>query len=105
MAHREEQTEAFWEDPPLPEQFPDPHAEGSDETIQGEVGGTSTSVNTEESTREYPQQSSPNLLLMLRSAESWRRPLGGDGAQGRTATPDLLGEAQRVDMVSGTETL
>lgn len=100
MADREEQTEAFWEDLPLPDQFPKPHTEASHETSQGDVEGTST--NTEGSLKERPQPSSPNLLLMLKAAESWRTPHAQDREQGHTAVPHLVGEAQRGDMVSSS---
>lgn len=86
MVDREQQTEAFWEDLPLPDQFPEPHTEAS----QGRVGGT------EESIKAHPQQCSPNLLLMLKAAESWRTPLARDRDQS---------EAHRARMVSGMETL
>lgn len=105
MADREEHTGAFWEGLPLPDQFPEPHNEGSDEPNQGKVGGTLASVTTEGRSKDHPQQCSPNLLLMLKAVESWRMPHARDREQGHMAAPDLLGEAQRADMVSGMETL
>lgn len=99
MADREQQTEALWEDLPLPDQFPEPHTQASDETNEGRVGGT------EESIKAHPQQCSPNLLLMLKAAEGWRTPHARDGEQGHTAAPHLPGEAHRAHMVSGMETL
>lgn len=100
MAAREEQPEAFWEDLPLPDQFPEPYTEGSHETNQRGAGGTSASANAEESIKEPPQPCSPNLLLMLKAAESWRTPHARDRGQ-----DPRVGEAQRADMVSGMETL
>lgn len=101
MADREEQAEALWEDLPLPDRFPEPHAEGSDGTGQGEVEGPST--NTEESPKAPPQQSSPNLLRMLKAAESWKAPHARDREQGHAAAaPDLVAEAQRADLVSSS---
>lgn len=105
MADREEQTEASWQDLPLPDQFPQPHTEGSDEAHQEKAGGTSTSVNTEERIEEQPQQCSPNLLLMLKAAQGWRSSHARDREQDHAAAPDLAGEAQRAHMVSGKETL
>lgn len=93
MADREEQTEASWEDLPLPDQFPEPHTEG-------EVEDPST--NTEESLQVHPQQSSPNLLLMLKAAESWKTPHARDREPGHAAAPDLVAEAQRADLVSSS---
>lgn len=102
MADRKEQTDASWKDLPLPDQFPEPHTEGCDGPQWGTLGGTSTSENTEESAKNHPHQCSPNLLLMLKAAESWRMPPGRDREREETARPELLGEAQRTDMVSET---
>lgn len=100
MADREEQAEAFWENLPLPDQFPEPHAEGSDETSPGDVEGPST--NTEESLKAHPQLSSPNLLMMLKAAEGWKAPHARDREQGHAAAPDRVAEAQRADLVSSS---
>lgn len=104
MADREEQPEAFWEDLPLPDRFPDPHTEGRDDTHQGNVEGT-LSRSTEKCMKDQAQQCSPNLLLMLKAAESWRTPHARDRDQGHTAAPHLVPEARRAGMVSGMETL
>lgn len=100
MATREKQPEDFWGDLPLPNQFPDPYTEGSDETKQGNAGATLASVNAEESIKEHPQPCSPNLLRMLKAAESWRTPYTHDRGQDHR-----VGEAQRANMVSGMEAL
>lgn len=102
MADRRQQTDASWKDLPLPDQFPEPHTEGCDGPHWGKLGGTSTSKNTEQSAKNHPHECSPNLLLMLKAAESWRMPHGRDREREETARPELLGEAQRTDMVSET---
>lgn len=91
MADRKEQTKASWEDMQLPDQFPEPHTEGGRERLQGRVGGAA------ESDGDHLRHPSPNLLLMLKAAQSWRTPQG----RGETAGPQPVGEAQRTDMVSG----
>lgn len=102
MAFRKEQAEASWKDLPLPDRFPEPHAERSDVADQGDLGGTLTAKNTEERTEDHPQHCGPNLLLMLKAAESWRMPHGRDRERQETAGP--MGEAQKTDMVSETGT-
>lgn len=101
MADREDQVEASWDELPLPDQFPEPHTEGSNGARLGEVGGSPTTGDAGGRPRDHPPPLSPNLLQMLKAAEGRRTHHGRDGEVGEAAGAELAGEAQRTDMVSG----
>lgn len=99
MAEEKDQTGASWEDLPLPDEFPEPHTE--DRTAADEVArdGAFTTTITGESTKVQSEQCSPNLLEMLKAAESRWAPRD----KNRTSEPvteELVAEAQKTDMVS-----
>lgn len=99
MAEEKDQTGASWEDRPLPDEYPEPHMEDTAE-LNGEAG-EDASAATEESAKDQSVKCSPNLLLMLKAAESRWTPQGrdSDGAEA-SETAELVAEALKTDMVS-----
>ncbi|XP_068579020.1 S-adenosylhomocysteine hydrolase-like protein 1 isoform X2 [Cebidichthys violaceus] len=85
MAEERDQTGASWEDMPLPDEYPEPHV----------VNG----MAEEENTKHQSVKCSPNLLQMLKAAESRRTPQGRDrdGAE-VSGTEELVTEALKTDM-------
>ncbi len=92
MAEEKDLTGDSWEDRPLPDEYPEPHIEDRAE-LNGEAG--------EESTKDQSVKCSPNLLQMLKAAESRWTPQGHDkdGAEA-SETGGLVTEALKTDMVS-----
>lgn len=92
---------ATWDDLPLPVDYPEPHMEDR-EKLSGEaaVGGEASGTR-EESTKDQGAKCSPNLLEMLKAAES-RCAAQGQGRDGAEAseTGEMVTEALKTDMVS-----
>lgn len=105
MAEDRDQKGAPWEDLPLPDYYPEPHIEDG-AVVNGDAEGDAPGT-TEESTKDQALKCSPNLMQMLKAAESRWTPQGrdGDGAEA-SGTEELVTEAMKTDMVSkGTATL
>lgn len=88
MAEEKEQTGASWEDLPLPDDYPEPHMEDK-AVLNGEAEGDKDQV----------VKCSPNLLQMLKAAESRWTPQDRDRA-GVSGTGEPVTEALKTDMVS-----
>ncbi|TNN70860.1 Adenosylhomocysteinase 3 [Liparis tanakae] len=90
MAENMEQTEACWQDMPLPDEYPEPHV------VNGKA--------EEECTNHQSVKCSPNVLQMLKAAESRRSSQGRDGdgwpVPEESGTGALVTEALKTDMVS-----
>ncbi|KAK9516840.1 hypothetical protein VZT92_024750 [Zoarces viviparus] len=85
MAEERDPTEASWEDMPLPDEYPEPNL------------GNGTAE--EENTKHQSVKCSPNLLQMLKAAESRRTPPGpGRDGAGVSGTGELVAEALKTDM-------
>ncbi|XP_069018583.1 S-adenosylhomocysteine hydrolase-like protein 1 isoform X1 [Embiotoca jacksoni] len=99
MAEEKQQTGASWEILALPDEYPEPHQEDRAE-ISGEAG-EDVCAAPEASTKDQPVKGSPNLLQMLKAAESRWTPQGldRDGAEtSETGTGELIAEALKTDM-------
>lgn len=97
MAEAEDQTGASLDDTPLPDEYPEPHAE--DKAMVNEVAEREAS----ETAANQSEKGSPNLLEMLKAAENRWTPQGRyrDGLQeSQSETGEPVVEAQRTDMVS-----
>lgn len=90
MAEEKEKTRASCEDLTLPDEYPPPHTE-----LDGAA--------TEENSKDQEVKCSPNVLQMLKAAESRCTPQGQD-KEGEEVTEDgkgeLITEALKTDMVS-----
>ncbi|XP_069557938.1 S-adenosylhomocysteine hydrolase-like protein 1 isoform X1 [Brachyistius frenatus] len=99
MAEEKQHTGASWEILALPDEYPEPHQEDRAE-ISGEAG-EDVCAAPEASTKDQPVKGSPNLLQMLKAAESRWTPQGPgrDGAETSEAgTGELIAEALKTDM-------
>lgn len=99
MAEEKDQPGATFDDQPLPDVYPEPHTENS-AVLNGEAEEDTSAVTTEESTKE---KSSPNLLEMLKAAESRRALQDQDMAKAEpseTETEEMVTEGRKTDMVS-----
>lgn len=88
------------DDLPLPDEFPPPHSEDGGEP-DGEAG-VDTSPNAEVNSDSQSPTLSPNLLKMLKAAESRWTPQSGEGAGGEasdTAAGEPAPEAPKTDLV------
>lgn len=94
MAEKKEQTGASWENLPLPDEYPEPHQD--DKAV---LNGDSPANTTGESTEDRSEKGSPDVLQMLKAAESKWTPHAQD-TDGPEASRELVAEAQRTDMVS-----
>lgn len=94
MAEQREQLGASWEDLPLPYQYPVPHGEDK-ARLNGVKEQGPSAATTEENGNGQTAKCSPNLLQMLKAAES-RRPSQDRDRDGS----ESVAEAQRTDMVS-----
>lgn len=101
MAEDKNQTGASWEDLPLPDEYPEPHMEEGRVGMNEEAEEDASVTTTGESTKDQFEKCSPNLLQMLKAAESRWTPQGRDrdGAE-VSETGELVAEARRTDMVS-----
>uniref|UniRef100_A0A3Q1BV14 S-adenosyl-L-homocysteine hydrolase NAD binding domain-containing protein n=1 Tax=Amphiprion ocellaris TaxID=80972 RepID=A0A3Q1BV14_AMPOC len=99
MAEEKTQTGGSWEDLSQPDDSPEPHVEDRDE-LNGEPG-EDESTAAEENTKDQQDKSSPDLLQMLKAAESRWTPQDqdGDGPEApRAGTDELVTEALKTDM-------
>lgn len=94
MTEEKEQTGASWENLPLPDEYPEPHQD--DKAV---LNGDSPVNTAGENTRDRSEKGSPDLLQMLKAAESRWTPHARD-RDGPEASRELVAEAQRTDMVS-----
>lgn len=97
MTEEKQQTRASWEDLTLPDEYPQPHTE-----LNGKAG-QDVAAATKERSKDPAVKCSPNLLQMLKAAESRWTPQGQDreGAEVTEAgTGELVTEALKTDMVS-----
>ncbi|TMS05169.1 Putative adenosylhomocysteinase 3 [Larimichthys crocea] len=97
MAEEKDQPGATFDDQPLPDVYPEPHTENS-AVLNGEAEEDTSAVTTEESTKE---KSSPNLLEMLKAAESRRALQDQDMAKAEpseTETEEMVTEGRKTDM-------
>lgn len=101
MAEEKNQTGASWEDLPLPDEYPEPHMEEGRAGMNEEAEEDASVTTTGESTKDQSEKCSPNLLQMLKAAESRWTPQGRDrdGTEA-SETVELVAEARRADMVS-----
>lgn len=100
MAEEKDQTGASL-DLPLPDEYPEPHAEDT-AGLNGGMVEDAPAATTEESPKDQSAKCSPKLLQMLKAAESRWTPLGQD-RDGEEASEseagELVAEARRTDMV------
>lgn len=92
MDKDQEQTGASLEDLPLPDDLPEPHTEDRSELNEGKEEGASQSMKC-----------SPDLLRMLKAAESRRAALSRDREEAQASQPETeepVIEALKTDMVS-----
>lgn len=102
MAEEKDQPGATFDDQPLPDVYPEPHTENS-AVLNGEAEEDTSAVTTEESTKDQSVKSSPNLLEMLKAAESRRALQDQDMAKAEpseTETEEMVTEGRKTDMVS-----
>eukprot|EP00064_Thunnus_orientalis_P012607 superscaffoldBa00001954_g12642 len=95
MAEEKQQTGTSREDLTLPDEYPPPLTE-----LDGEAG-QDVSAATEENSKDQEVKCSPNVLQMLKAAESRRTPQGQDreGEEVTEAgTEELVTEALKTDM-------
>lgn len=101
MAEERNQTGASWEDLPLPDEYPEPHTEEGRAGMNEEAEEDASVTTTGDSTKDQSEKCSPNLLQMLKAAESRWTPQGRDrDGEEASETGELVAEAQRTDMVS-----
>lgn len=97
MAEEKEQMRASSEELALPDEYPPPHTE-----LNGKEG-QDVSAATEEKSKDQEVKCSPNVLQMLKAAESRSTPQGQD-REGEEVTEngkgELVTEALKTDMVS-----
>lgn len=94
MAEEKEQTGASWDENSEPQT--------EDRAATDEEAGEDASTTTGgESTKEQAEKCSPNLLQMLKAAESRWTHQGRDRDKVEASeTGELVAEAQKTDMVS-----
>ncbi|XP_010755352.3 S-adenosylhomocysteine hydrolase-like protein 1 isoform X2 [Larimichthys crocea] len=100
MAEEKDQPGATFDDQPLPDVYPEPHTENS-AVLNGEAEEDTSAVTTEESTKDQSVKSSPNLLEMLKAAESRRALQDQDMAKAEpseTETEEMVTEGRKTDM-------
>lgn len=99
MSEGQEQTGGSWEDLPLPDEYPEPHMENK-AALNREEEEDASATTTEEGVKDQSAKCSPNLLQMLKAAESKWTPQGQheDGAESETG--EQVTEAWKTDMVS-----
>lgn len=99
MAEGKDQTGASWEDLPLPDEYPEPHTEEK-VVLKAEAEEDVSAPAAEKSAKDQPTKGSPNLLQMLKAAESRWTPQGQDRNREESETGELVAEARKTDMVS-----
>ncbi|XP_076589059.1 S-adenosylhomocysteine hydrolase-like protein 1 [Chaetodon auriga] len=97
MAEEKDQTGASWEDLPLPDEYPEPHTEER-VAVNGEAEEDVSASAAEDSTKDQPAKCSPNLLLMLKAAESRWTPQSQDRDGEESGAGELVAEAPKTDM-------
>ncbi|XP_030281938.1 S-adenosylhomocysteine hydrolase-like protein 1 isoform X2 [Sparus aurata] len=97
MSEEKEQTGGSWEDLPLPDEYPEPHMENK-AALNREEEEDASAATTEEGVKDQSAKCSPNLLQMLKAAESKWTPQGQheDGAESETG--EQVTEARKTDM-------
>lgn len=101
MAEAKQEAGGSWEDLTLPDAYPPPCTE--DRAELNEKSGEKVSAAREESSQIPEVKSSPNLLQMLKAAESRWTPHGQDRedtVESKVVTEDVITEAVKTDMVS-----
>ncbi|XP_044048869.1 S-adenosylhomocysteine hydrolase-like protein 1 isoform X4 [Siniperca chuatsi] len=93
MAKEKDQTGASW---PLPDEFPKPHME--DRAVLNGEAVEDASATREESTKDQSVKCNPNLLQMLKAAESRWTPQGRDRDDAEAETGELVTEALKTNM-------
>ena len=94
MEEEKEQTGASWDEKSEGQR-------GDRAVTDEEAGGDASTTTTGESIKEQAEKCSPNLLEMLKAAESRRTHLGRDRDTAETSEPgEPVAEAQKTDMVS-----
>lgn len=94
MAEEKEQAGASWENLPLPDEYPEPHQDD-----KAALNGDGPVNTTGESSKDRSEKGSPDVLQMLKAAESRWTPHARDG-DSPEASREPVAEAQRTDMVS-----
>ncbi|KAG7999814.1 Adenosylhomocysteinase 3 [Nibea albiflora] len=91
MAEEKDQPGAPFDNQPLPDEYPEPHTENS-AVLNGEAGEDTSAVTTEESAKDQSVKISPNLLEMLKAAESRRAAQDQDMTKAEPQTEEMVTE-------------
>ncbi|KAG8012269.1 Adenosylhomocysteinase 3 [Nibea albiflora] len=97
MAEEKDQPGAPFDNQPLPDEYPEPHTENS-AVLNGEAGEDTSAVTTEESAKDQSVKISPNLLEMLKAAESRRAAQDQDMTKAEPQTEEMVTEGRKTDM-------
>lgn len=98
MEKEKDQTETSWEDCSLPDEYPEPQMEDG-AVLNGEAD-EGASATREETITDQSVKCSPNLLQILKAAESRWTPRGRDSNASEAETGELVTEALKTGMVS-----
>ncbi|XP_041794069.1 S-adenosylhomocysteine hydrolase-like protein 1 isoform X2 [Chelmon rostratus] len=104
MAEGKDQTGASWEDLPLPDEYPEPHTEEK-VVLKAEAEEDVSAPAAEKSAKDQPTKGSPNLLQMLKAAESRWTPQGQDRNREESETGELVAEARKTDMFNSSASM
>ncbi|XP_038562965.1 S-adenosylhomocysteine hydrolase-like protein 1 isoform X3 [Micropterus salmoides] len=96
MEKEKDQTETSWEDCSLPDEYPEPQMEDG-AVLNGEAD-EGASATREETITDQSVKCSPNLLQILKAAESRWTPRGRDSNASEAETGELVTEALKTGM-------